>query len=111
LVLSGLILILSIACSDSTTTTPTGNSVSIVAGASALTTGAYSPDQITVPVGTIVMWTNNDTVTHTVVQNAVSFNSGNITPGGSYSMTFTTAGSYPYHCSIHPGMVGLVTVQ
>jgi plastocyanin len=26
-------------------------------------------------------------------------------------MTFPSAGTFPYHCSIHPGMVGTVTVQ
>jgi hypothetical protein len=26
-------------------------------------------------------------------------------------MTFPSAGSFPYHCSIHPGMIATVTVQ
>jgi plastocyanin len=30
---------------------------------------------------------------------------------GTYTRTFTTAGAYPYHCTIHPGMAGSVTVQ
>ena len=34
-----------------------------------------------------------------------------IAPGASFSKTFTSAGSFPYHCTIHPGMVGTVTVQ
>jgi plastocyanin len=45
------------------------------------------------------------------VANAGAWNSGSIAPGGKFSMTFTVAGSFPYHCSIHPGMVGTVTVQ
>jgi plastocyanin len=30
---------------------------------------------------------------------------------GTYTRTFNTAGAYPYHCTIHPGMSGSVTVQ
>jgi plastocyanin len=39
------------------------------------------------------------------------FSSGNISSGGTFSHTFTTAGSYPYTCTIHPSMVGTITVN
>ncbi|MBW8865752.1 MAG: hypothetical protein JF610_00205, partial [Acidobacteria bacterium] len=58
-----------------------------------------------------VTWTNNDSVAHNSVANNGAWNSGTIAPGGNFSMTFPSAGSFPYHCSIHPGMVGTVTVQ
>ena len=112
-----LVSMLAAACgsssSPSTTapTTTTGTPVSIVSGSSTLTTTAYSPNPVTVAVGGTVTWTNNDSVTHTSVANNGAFNSGTIAPGGSFSMTFPSAGSFPYHCSIHPGMVGTVTVQ
>lgn len=73
---------------------------------------AFSPAAITVKVGTTVTWTNNDSTTHTVTStdSPVSFDSGNLAPGKTYSFTFTKAGGYKYHCSIHTDMVGSVTV-
>ena len=76
-----------------------------------MTTTAYAPNPITVAVGGTVTWTNNDSTTHTSVANGAAWNSGSIAPGGTFKMTFASAGSFPYHCSIHPGMVGTVTVQ
>jgi plastocyanin len=58
-----------------------------------------------------VTWTNNDNTTHTSVSDGNVWNSGAIAPQASFSRTFPTAGSFPYHCSIHPNMVGTVTVQ
>ncbi len=74
-----------------------------------MTTTAFAPNPVAVAVGGTVTWTNNDSTTHTSVGGA--WNSGAIAPGGTFSMTFPAAGSFPYHCSIHPGMVGTVTVQ
>jgi plastocyanin len=44
---------------------------------------------------------------------ALELNSGNISgANGVYSHTFMTAGTFPYHCSIHPTMMkGTVTVS
>ena len=72
---------------------------------------AFSPGTITVYVGTTVKWTNMDGVTHTVTSDDNSFNSGNIPGNGTYSYTFNTAGTYSYHCAIHPGMTGEVKVN
>src|SRR5262249_55806920 len=94
-----------------TSPSPSGTQVSIVSGSSNLTTTAYSPSPVTVAVGGTVTWTNNDSVAHNSVSNTSVWTSGTIAPGGKFSMTFPTAGSYPYHCSIHPGMVGTITVQ
>ena len=109
----------SVACSSSspstpsTTMSPSGSSVaaSIVTGASTMTTTAYTPNPVTVSVGGTVTWTNNDSKTHTSTANGGNWNSPPVAPGGTFSMTFPAAGSFPYHCSIHPGMVGTVTVQ
>jgi plastocyanin len=91
--------------------TTAGTPASIVQGASVLTTTAFAPNPVTVAVGGTVTWTNNDNTTHTSTANNGAWNSGNIGPGGKFSMTFPTAGSFTYHCAIHPGMVGSVTVQ
>src|SRR6266581_2703253 len=84
--------------------TTTGNSVSIA-------NFAFSPTSLTVKVGTKVSWTNNDTVTHTVTANKGAFNSGPLTPGSTFSFTFTKAGTYSYHCNIHPSMMATIVVQ
>lgn len=95
-----------VACS--TATTPT--TVSIVSQSV-----GFSPGSVTVPVNTVVKWTNNDTITHTVTSTTVPsngvFDSGNLAPGASVCLKFTSAGSFNYHCSIHTSMTGLVTAQ
>ena len=92
-------------------TPPASISASIVVNASLLTSTAYNPNPINVPVGGTVTWRNTDTTTHTSTANNGGWNSGAIAPGGSFSTQFNTAGSFPYHCAIHPNMIGVVNVQ
>jgi plastocyanin len=105
------------ACGSSNSpSTPTPNptsatTVSIVSGSSTLTTTAYAPNPVNVAVGGTVRWVNNDNTAHTSTANGGAFDSGTIAPGGSFSQTFPSAGSFSYHCTIHPGMVGTVNVQ
>ena len=70
----------------------------------------FIPASLTVSVGTKVIWTNNGPSIHTVTSNTGIFNSGNIAVGQKWNYTFNTAGSFPYHCAIHPSMLGTVTV-
>jgi len=116
---TGLILLLT-ACGSSSPSTPTpsspspgagGTPVTIVSGASIMTTTAFAPNPITVGVGGSVTWTNNDNTSHNATANDGTWNSGNIAPGASFTRSFPTAGSFPYHCTIHPGMVATVVVQ
>jgi plastocyanin len=73
---------------------------------------AFSPPSLTVSVNATVKWTNNDAVTHTVTSDVAGvFNSGNLTPGSSFSFQFTSPGTFNYHCSIHPGMLATIIVQ
>jgi plastocyanin len=85
--------------------------VSIVAGARTLTTTAYSPNPLNITRGTMVTWVNNDTSTHNQVADGGAFSTGDVAPGGQASFTFQTAGSFPYHCGRHPGMVATINVQ
>lgn len=71
---------------------------------------SFSPATITVSAGTTVTWTNKDAIAHTVTSDNNLFNSGNIGSNGTFSYTFSTAGSFSYHCSIHPTMKGTVVV-
>ena len=116
---TGLILLLT-ACGSSSPSTPTpsspspgagGTPVTIVSGASIMTTTAFAPNPITVGVGGSVTWTNNDNTSHNATANDGTWNSGNIAPGASFTRSFPTVGSFPYHCTIHPGMVATVVVQ
>ena len=92
---------------------PQLTNVSIVPGASDLTSTAYSPDVVTVVIGinNTVVWTNNDAVTHSATGTNTTINSFDIQPGSNGRFTFTTAGTYPYHCFYHPSMVGKVIVK
>jgi plastocyanin len=94
----------------------TTTSVSIVPGSSTLTTDAFSPNPIQVGVGTTVTWTNNDAQPHTVSsgENATPsglFNSPIMAPQATFEHTFTEAGEIPYFCTLHPNMVGTVSVS
>ena len=73
---------------------------------------AYAPPSVTVSVGDTVTWTNADPQTHTATADDASWDAGNIAGnGGTGAVVFTTAGSFPYHCTIHPTMTGTVVVQ
>lgn len=89
----------------------TTSSVSIPMGASTLGNRAFSPAELTIAVGTTVTWTNTDSVAHTSTSDAPGWNSGIASPGGQFSTSFQTAGTFPYHCAIHPGMTGAVVVR
>jgi plastocyanin len=93
------------------TPAPGANGVAIQSGAQSLGSAAYKPNPITVAVGTTVSWTNGDAIAHTVTSDGGVFNSNTLGPGASFSYMFSTAGTFPYHCTIHPGMVGSVVVQ
>jgi amicyanin len=72
---------------------------------------AFDPATVTVKVGDTVTWTNKDSVDHNVTADNGEFKSDNLAQGSTFSFTFTKAGSYPYHCTIHPYMTGTVVVQ
>jgi plastocyanin len=74
---------------------------------------AFNPQTITVKVGTTITWTDKDSIAHTVTSTSgpTSFNSGALAaPGGTFKFTFTKAGTYTYHCMIHPSMTATITV-
>ena len=78
---------------------------------------AFSPASITVTKGTTVAWVNQDAANHQIINDAQGsitqgalFSSNALQKGASYSFTFDTPGTYPYHCAIHPTMKATVTV-
>jgi plastocyanin len=73
---------------------------------------AFSPETLTVAPGTTVIWTNKDSVDHTVTSDTGAWpDSGSLASNKTFSHTFTKAGTYPYHCSIHSSMKATVVVS
>jgi plastocyanin len=72
---------------------------------------SFTPATITVTAGTTITWTNKDGYAHTVTSDSKIFDSGNLASGSTFSYTFATAGTYPYHCGIHTSMTATVVVN
>src|SRR4029079_13195070 len=72
---------------------------------------AFSPGSVTVTVGDTVTWTNADAQNHTATADDASFDTGTIARNTSQSVTFSTAGTFGYHCKIHPQMTATVVVR
>ena len=73
---------------------------------------SFNPNPTTMKVGQSVAWKNTDTIAHDATQDAAKFDTGTLNAGAtSTAVTMSTAGTFTYHCSIHPGMVGTITVQ
>ena len=76
---------------------------------------AFDPKELTVSVGTTVIWHNNDSVGHTVTSDTALFD-GALPSGADFQFTFSQAGTYPYYCQPHggsggQGMSGVVVVK
>jgi len=71
---------------------------------------AFQPMSASVPAGSTVTWSNDGAAPHTVTSFTGAFDSGTVGPGGNYSTTFSDPGTYTYRCTIHPNMVGMVSV-
>lgn len=72
---------------------------------------AFSPATVTVPAGTTIVWSNKDSTDHTSTSDTGVWDAGDIPPGtSSRGILFSTPGTYPYHCNIHPNMMGTVIV-
>lgn len=88
------------------------DSVVIVPGAADPNNGkSFDPPKISLSEGSIVFWTNDDSIEHTVTSDEGLFGSGPISPGSTFDNTFDSTGEFGYHCSIHPFMTGVVTVN
>jgi len=71
----------------------------------------FNPQTLKIKIGTKVTWVNNDSVSHTVTSDSDNIlNSPVLSPGQSFSFTFTDSGSTNYHCTIHPAMKGLIII-
>jgi plastocyanin len=124
--LAPLTLALLAACGSDSSTGPqpspgTGD-ITIVQGASLMTTTAFSPNPKTVSLadGGEVRWVNQDggsvygggtATAHQIMSDDAAFDTSEpFSPGQSYTIVLGQAGTYHYHCNIHPNMVGTITV-
>ena len=102
------------------------NDIHVAVGASALTTTAFNPNPKVVSLGgntsVTVRWVNSDisggnytsgtaTIHNIASDNGAFTMSGPLGGNVTYSVALTATGDYPYHCAIHPNMVGTVTVN
>jgi len=97
--------------------TPPASCASSGASATIAATGSFtfSPSTATITAGQKVCWVNNTGIDHTVTSDDARFTGGSLPNGSTVVVTFPAAGSYAFHCSIHPpptyNMTGTITVQ
>lgn len=81
----------------------------------AMTPSTFEPALITIAVGTTVTWENTDSLAHTVTSGTRGSATGDfdvtLSPGEAYSHVFDELGTFEYHCTLHPGMDGIVIVE
>lgn len=72
---------------------------------------AYQPATISARAGDTIVFTNNDSVPHTVTQDPAGsgFQSAPLDPGTTYTLTIDEPGTYPFFCEFHPGMTGTIS--
>ena len=71
---------------------------------------SYDPNAIALTVGQAVTYSNADGVGHTVTLDDGKCDTGTIAGGASATLQFNQAGSYAFHCNIHPTMKGTFEV-
>ena len=71
---------------------------------------AFNPASANADVNGFVTWNNSDSPTHTVTFDNGP-DCGTIASGASQTVQFATAGTFAYHCRIHPSMKGKIVVS
>ena len=71
----------------------------------------FEPEEITVPAGTTVTFTNQDKAAHTATADDSSFDTEELGKGDSAEETFDEPGTYTYYCRFHVFMKGSVVVE
>jgi plastocyanin len=94
----------------SNTTAATGGAAAAGGGSEVIKGLAFTTAEVHVGVGGTVVFDNQDTTTHTATADDGSFDTGNIAAGSQKMVTFARAGTFAFHCSIHPFMKATVVV-
>jgi len=112
-------LITAVACGGSSSTGNQQGNTPLPPGGISVANDFYNPTSKTVAVGATVQWswntcTSDGYSTQTCYLHSVTFDDGQTSSTqdqGSYSRSFATAGTYNYHCLVHPTMRGSIVVQ
>lgn len=106
----GITLLAAAACSSSTSVANSCGSSGANANVNTASSNSFSPNSTTITTGQSVCWQNSSSVAHTVTADNAAFNTS-LPVGQIFVRTYATAGTFPYHCAIHAGMTGTVTVN
>ena len=107
----GIIALVAAGCSSSTTMVANScGSSGASANINTSSSNSFSPKSATITAGQSVCWQNSSSVAHTVTSDNAVFDS-NLPVDQIFLRSFATAGSFPYHCKIHAGMTGTITVN
>jgi len=76
----------------------------------------YVPSYYVAKTGETVYWMNQDSAFHSVTSGQQEnpdglFDSGHIDPSEKFSYTFFEPGVYPYYCTLHPWMNGMIKIE
>src|SRR5215831_16833886 len=104
----GCLAFLAVGCSSSSSNPSSPSSGSLVTVQ--INNFVYSPNPATIKVGQQVNWKNNDSVTHTATLEGMFNNVISPMSAQGAPVTMSTAGTFNYHCTIHPGMNGTIIV-
>jgi plastocyanin len=90
-----------------------GNATTTTTGVLVIATlaSAFQPPTVTIGTGATVTWRSADGLGHTTTSDAALWSGALAAGGGPYSVRFTAAGTFTYHCNIHPSMTGTIVVQ
>lgn len=72
---------------------------------------SFFPQTRTISPNTRIRWVNVGNVQHNTTSTQQIWSSGNINPGGAFAADFSGPGTFPYQCTLHPGMTGTIVVQ
>jgi plastocyanin len=110
--IAGVLALGAAACGSSSPSAPTVAADVTISMVGDRGSQSFAPNPTTMRVGQTVAWKNNDTTAHDATQDASRFQTGIVTGGAtSAPIAMTAAGTFTYHCTIHPGMVGSLIVQ
>ncbi len=89
----------------------TGGNTDTAPNTVVIANASFSPETLTVKMGTAVTFQNNDAVIHTATADSGAFDTGDIDGGTTAQRVLEVVGTFAYHCQIHSYMHGVIKVQ
>ena len=72
---------------------------------------SFNPQSLTVRRGDIIVWKNKDHFPHTVTARNLQFDSHILAEDHSWKYTAKVRGEFPYFCTLHQTMRGMLIVK